>query len=389
MASSPPRHALLAVSLLTAALCGCPAGSSSAPPQKRPPPLVAVAKVEARDVPVEVRAPVDLRPLAQAEVGSKVLGYLDAVLVDRGDHVKKGQMVALVRPSDLPDQLTAAKSTLAQAQASRALAQVNADRARQLQPEGLIAQGELERSEAVLAQAKAAEAAARAQIGAVGTRLGEAKIESPLDGVVLARRLDPGALVGPPGGGGILTVARIDVLRVFITVNERDAGGVAVGLDAHVDVDALPGKRFEGKVVRLAPGFDAVTRTLEAEVDLDNASGALRPGMYGRGAIVVSVHPRAAVIPASAMQISDKRRYAFVVAGDKAQRRPIETGVDGGDWLEVTKGLAAGEEVVVAGADALSDGASVRVSREPAAPAAPAAPVGSASVKPANVPASN
>src|SRR4029079_17324543 len=78
----------------------------------RPPPLVSVSKVEARDVPVEVRAPVDLRPLIQSDVGSKTLGYLDAVLGDRGDRVTRGQLLALDRPSDLPDQLAAARSTL-------------------------------------------------------------------------------------------------------------------------------------------------------------------------------------------------------------------------------------------------------------------------------------
>ena len=85
----------------------------------RPPPLVIVQKVIARDVPVEVHAPVDLRPLEQADVGSKVLGYIDAVLVDRGDEVKQGQLVALVRPSDLPDQLAVARGTMAQTEASR------------------------------------------------------------------------------------------------------------------------------------------------------------------------------------------------------------------------------------------------------------------------------
>src|SRR5262245_23567669 len=112
-----------AIALAATALAACNSGPSQQV-NKRPPPLVAVAKVGTRDVPVEVGAPVDLRPLQQADVGSKVLGYLDAVLVDRGDRVKKGQTVALVRPSDLPDQLAAARSSLAQAQASRMLAQV-------------------------------------------------------------------------------------------------------------------------------------------------------------------------------------------------------------------------------------------------------------------------
>ncbi|MFT3776144.1 MAG: efflux RND transporter periplasmic adaptor subunit [Minicystis sp.] len=379
------RFILYPATFLAAGMIACSSGGSGGAPRTRPPPLVAVAKVEARDVPVEVQAPVDLRPLEQADVGSKILGYLDAVLVDRGDKVKKGQLLALVRPSDLPDQLAAARGALAQAEAARRLAGISADRAQQLRPEGLAAQSDVDRAVSTLASAEASEAAAKAQIAALATKLGETRIESPLTGVVMNRKLDPGALVGTVAGAVILTVARTDVLRVFVTVNERDAAGVNVGMDAHVEVDALPGKSFGGKVVRLAPGFDAVTRTLDAEVDLDNATGELRPGMYGRGAIRLAVHPHATVIPIAALQISDKARYVYVIAGDKAQRRPVETGVDGGDWLEITRGLAPGDEVVVAGADGLSDGAAVRVAREKpaslpsssASAPAPRAPTGS------------
>ena len=162
-------------------------------------------------------------------------------------------------------------------------------------------------------------------------------------------------------------------------MNERDARGVAIGQEAHVEVDAVPGKSFRGKVVRLSPAFDAVTRTLQAEVDLDNAAGELRPGMYGRGSIRIDVHPNVPVIPAVAMQVSETQRYVFVVKGDKVERRAIETGVDEGEWLEVLKGLAPGEEVVIAGADGLSDGSTIRQGR-PGAPAGAGAAAPSSSV---------
>src|SRR5215831_5180517 len=135
---------LVGALLLLPVACSGKAGSKSS---TRPPPLVSVARVEARDVPVEVRAPVDLRPLVQSDVGSKTLGYLDAVLVDRGDRVKMGQLLALVRPSDLPDQLAAARSTLAQTQSSAALARTNYDRAKQLAPEAVVSQQELQQAE--------------------------------------------------------------------------------------------------------------------------------------------------------------------------------------------------------------------------------------------------
>jgi RND family efflux transporter MFP subunit len=337
--------------------------SSNAPANKgRPPPLVTSVKVEARDVPVEVHAPVDLRPLAQADVGAKTLGYLDAVLVDRGDKVKKGQLLAVVRPSDLPDQLSAARGSLAQAQASLALAKTNHDRAQLLAPKGVVSQQELQQTSAALASAEAAEAAARANLGVMATRLGETRLEAPIDGYVLARRVDPGALVGP-ATGAIVTVARTDVLRVFVAVTERDAAGVAVGKEAHVEVDALPGRRFGGRVARVAPAFDVSSRTLDAEVHLDNREGLLRPGMYGRGAIRVEVHPNAVVAPISAVLTSGNKRYVFVVEGDKVKRREVRTGVDGGEWLEILEGLKAGEELVTAGAEGLADGATVRVAK--------------------------
>jgi RND family efflux transporter MFP subunit len=356
---------LLALALVIA-LTSCNKSDAGAPGKTRPPPMVVVQTVERRDVPVEVRAPVDLRPLAQADVGSKILGYIDAILVDRGDRVKKGQLVAVVRPSDLPDQLAAARSSLAQVEAAAVLARTNFERAQKLAPTGVVSQQELQQASAALASAEAAQATSKAQIGALAVRLGETRIESPIDGVISQRRLDPGALVGPPGGGAIVTVVRIDRLRVFITANEREATGINVGQPAHVELDALPGKSYTGSVVRVAPSFDPITRTLDAEVQLENPTGELRPGMYGRAAVRLALHPRVPVVSVNAVQITDNQKYVFVLTGNKVTRRPIEVGADTGDgqFFEVTHGLAGGEEVVIAGADGLSEGSTVRPTRD-------------------------
>ena len=308
----------------------------------------------------------DLRPLEQADVGSKVLGYVDAVFVERGDRVKKGQIVALVRPSDLPDQLAAARSSIGQIKAQAVLARTNYERANKLAPSGVVSQQELQSASAALASAQSAESSAQAQISGLAIRLGETRITSPITGYVSARRLDPGALVGPPGGGAIVTVVRMDRLRVFLTLNEIDATGIAVGMDAHVALDALPGRSFSGKVVRVAPAFDPLTRTLEAEVQLANDSGELRPGMYGRGFIRREIHANTPVVSVNAVQISSGRKYVFVLHDTKVERRNIVTGteLDDGAVLEVRSGLLPGDEVVVAGADALADGATVRVARD-------------------------
>ena len=364
MAPCTRQQWLLVLVFLLSCLPACGGGAAAKTGRVRPPPLVSVRKVKVRDVPIEARAPVDIKPLAMADIGSKTLGYLDAVLVDRGDKVKKGQLLALVRPSDLPDQLAALRGTLAQTQANVALARANAARAKQLAPSGVVSQQELENSSSAVTSGEASEAAIKSQISAIAVRLGETRIHSPVDGYVWRRVLDPGALVGLAGGGTILTVVQIDVVRVFISVNERQAAGLRVGLDAYVEVDAHPGRRFEGKVVRLSPGFDPVTRTIDAEVRIPNPKGELRVGMYGRGGIVMDVHKDAVVIPANAVQISNDQKYVFVLEGETARRRNIETGSDDGVTLEVTKGLSGDLEVVTAGSDGLSDKTKVRPVRD-------------------------
>ena len=355
--------------------------SSSSGPAARPAPLVVVQKIQRRDVPIEARAPVDLKPLADVDVGAKTLGYLDAVFVDRGDRVRKGQVLAIVRPSDLPDQLAGARGQLAQTQASATLARTNLERARALAPQAVVSRQELQAAESQLASAEATEQGARAQMAALAVRLGETRILSPLEGVVLMRRLDPGALVGPPGGGVILTVARVDVLRASIDVNERDTSGLALGKEAHVELDALPGRRFVGKVSRMAPAFDLATRTLQIEVQLDNRGGELRPGMYGRGAIVRDVHRQAMVVPVGAIQMSNRKTFAFVVDGDVVRRSEVQLGVnlessDGsadGELVEVLSGVAPDASLVTAGIDNLADGMKVRTTPD-ASPSTGTAP---------------
>jgi membrane fusion protein, multidrug efflux system len=388
--------------LLLALVAGLACKGAAPPARQRPPPSVTTAPVMVRDVPVEIRSPVDLRPLEQYDVGAKAIGYLDAVLVDRGDRVHRGQLLAVVRPSDLSDQLESSRGTLAQSQAQAALARANLERSERLAPTGFVSQQDLQSQQTAVRSAEAALAAAQANVGAVATRLGETRILSPLDGYVSARRLDPGALVGPGApSSAILTIQRLDVLRVFVPVNERDVAQLRVGQEAHVEVDALPGQVLQGKVVRVSPSFDTGARTLDAEVQLANPDGLLRPGMYGRTAIVTDVHRGAVVIPAQTAQISGDRTYVFVLdlssppaadpaaapasaaqppAGGQAQagkkeqgspaavparvkRVPVQVGVDGGDWLEIVAGLGPSDEIVTAGMDAVSDGVQVRAFR--------------------------
>jgi RND family efflux transporter MFP subunit len=370
-------------SLLCLAACN---GGGGGAPKNRPPPQVIVQQPLRRDVPIEAKAPIDLRPLQTVEIGSKQLGYLSAVLVERGDRVTRGQLVALVRPSDLPDQLRSAQSALSQAQAALTLARSNRGRLGELAPSGVVSMQEVEQSRTALSQAEAQEATAQAQLAAIATRLGETRIDSPIDGVVMSRRLDPGALVGP-STASILTVARIDRLKVLMPVRERDSQGLAAGQQAVVRLDARPGETYPAQIVRMAPGFDPVTRTLDVELHLDNPQGKLRPGMYGRAALRVALHPSTLVLPESAIlggsgNLGDgegddeaaapgsppgqapapgKARFVYLVDGqNRVRKRPVSLGYDGGSWIEIRGGLSESDQVITAGADVVTEGMEVR-----------------------------
>lgn len=347
-----------------ACVVGCQAKEADTSKTKRPPPRVTVSTVVLRDVPIEVEAPVDLKPLEQVEVGSKVVGYLDAVLVERGDRVRKGQPIALVRPSDLPDQVAAARSSYAQVESSALLARANYERATKLKPAGVLSDQELEQSKTALLASEAAQAASKAQLEALAVRLGETRITSPIDGLVALRRLDPGALVGPTTSSGfIATIMRVDRLRAFITVVERYATSVVVGMPARITLDATAGEPYTGAVVRVSPAVDPNTRTLEAEVQIPNPEGRLRPGMYGRGYIQIGLHERTTVVPINAVQFSSQGTQVFRVTGDTVTLKAVTVGaeVDRGAAIEVLTGLSPGERVVTAGIDGLASGTKVTV----------------------------
>ncbi len=352
---------------LLGAACS-PTGQDS-PLPKRPPPLVTVAPIEIRDVPVEISAPIDLKPLHQIDVGSKIVGYVEEIAVDVGDRVKKGQLLALVAPADLSGQAAAGRGTLAQAEANAALAASNLERQQALAPSGLVSQQELEHTRLSVVAALAAR-----DVTAATAKLADTRIVAPMDGVVFRRRLDPGALVGPTTPIPILTIVQTDTLRVLVPVAGPQSTQVRTGLAAHIELDDLPGRSFSGTVVRIAPALDVATRTLDVEVQLPNAEGALRSGMYGRASIVVATHEKSMVVPSSAVQITGTGdAFAYVRSGDRASRRRVRLGVDGGSWLEILEGLGAGDEILTAGFDTLSDNALIRVS----APTSSATPVAS------------
>jgi RND family efflux transporter MFP subunit len=227
-------------------------------------------------------------------------------------------------------------------------------------------------SRADVAKAKAAEAVARARHGnaaadlsRVAALLQYTQIHAPYAGVVTERNVNRGDFVQPAStmtARPLLTVVRMDVVRVFVDVPEMDSPSVEAGQAGYVSVQALPERVGEGKVARTSWVLGA-NRTLRTELDLPNPSGWLRPGMYAMAHILLHERSDVWVLPPAAIVRDGQQTFCWVVGRGRAVRMPIKLGLAVGDDVEITSGLKGDEFVVQSPAASLQDGQPVEVAQ--------------------------
>jgi HlyD family secretion protein len=264
------------------------------------------AAVDRGDIRVAVSATGSLSALSTVEVGTQVSGLVESVAVDFNDSVRKGQVIARIDPANVRARVTQAAAALASAQASLAQAQANlkqseADfaRKRDLVQRQLVARSEFELASAALDQARAQLASAQAsirqqqaQLDSARLDLGHTDILSPVDGVILARSVEPGQTVAASFQTPVLFKIAEDLrkMQIVLAVDEADIGQVKVGQKASFTVDAFPDRRFEGMVqqVRLAASNTANVITYPVVVSVDNGDLSLLPGMTVNAEIEVS-----------------------------------------------------------------------------------------------------
>ncbi len=274
---------------------------------------------------VTVSATGTLQPTNQVEVGSELSGTIERVLVDDNDHVKKGQELARLDTSKLQDQVTkssaalvAAEAQVAQMQATVEEAQASLARLRhvaELSGGKVPSKAEMQTAEAALKRATATEASARASVGQARatlksdqTNLGKATIRSPIDGVVLARKVEPGQTVAASLQAPVLfTLAEnLKQMKLEVDVDEADVGQVQDGLQATFKVDAYPNRDYPSRITRTAYGSQTkegvVSYLTVLEVNNDDLS--LRPGMTATASIVTASRENALLVPNAALRFS-------------------------------------------------------------------------------------
>ena len=375
------------------------------------PPVVEVTTTAAikRDLPRFFEATGSLIGDQQTDVAPQTSGKVVAVGVDIGSPVKRGQMLVRLDDAELKLRVEQAAAQVQQAKASVrqaeekiglrpgqafdpnrvaevAAAKVTLDLAEKnlVRAEKLIESGDVSREfydqqraqrdqlkqqyDVALAQARQNYAAvdvartnvanAEAALALAKQNLSYAVIPSPMDGFVSERPADLGEYVSPQQK--VATVVRTNPLRVRIDVPEQAISEVRVGQSVSATTSAWPDRNFSGRLARIAPNVSAQSRTLTVEAEIDNSSGALKPGQFATVRILQERTEPAVLVPARAVVTEAGVSRVFVIKDGHAEQRLVQTGQTEGDLIEIRQGVAADEQVATSNQQQLSDGIAVK-----------------------------
>ncbi|WP_263357268.1 efflux RND transporter periplasmic adaptor subunit [Acidicapsa ligni] len=381
-------------------------------------PEVEVVQVKRSHKTGELTVPGTTAALVEAYVYARANGYLKKRYVDIGDHVKKGQLLALIDAPDLDQQveqahqqLNQAEAQLSQQQAQLALNKVTWDRWRVLVAKGVFSRQDGDQREAQYETQRALVASAdrnvesfRANLNRVIALQSYERVTAPFDGVITQRNTDIGALVGSAGaasgppmvspdtpssgsanvgsgntsgssgtpnqlgspstglaqGGALFALAQFNTLRILVSVPESYANSIHQGMHAQVYTQERVGKPIPALVTRTANAIDQNSRTMLVEVDINNKTGSLYPGIYS---IVTFVQVRGIppiTIPGDAVVVRNDRTTVAVVRDNKVSLVPVEIGRDYGPAIEILSGLHEGDWVVSTVTDSVQPGIKVR-----------------------------
>lgn len=359
---------------LAAAGCGASTTTEAAPESTAPAATVVdvttvTASVGAIESALEISG--TLTPLSRVAVKPKLPGTIEKMLVDIGDAVTMGQTLATIDRREIDAQADAAvatvsvgKAALEAAEASLANAVLEHDRAQNLFDKGALPRQRLDGAQTLRRSAAAQRDLAAANLAQADATLRRARevqsnatITSPVNGYVVERNYDAGAI---PGDKPVVVVADMRQMKLEAGVSELEAGRLRVGLKARVSVQAKPGQLFDGVLAAIAPEVDERNRHFMIDVRVPNADRALLSGMYATARIVESTVANAVVLPKAAVMTKDGKRVVQKVQGDVLSTVVVTEGLSDGTRVQIVSGLAAGDVVMADARRQVPTGSTVR-----------------------------
>jgi RND family efflux transporter MFP subunit len=325
----------------------------------------------------ELVLPGTVQAYSEARIYARTNGYLKSWLVDIGSAVRKGQLLAEIDTPEVDQQLAQAIADLATARANEALSNTTNTRWKELLRTESVSKQDADEKDGDADAKRAIAESAAANVSRLRQLESFKHVVAPFDGVITARNTDIGALInaGESAGSELFRVADTHKLRIYVQVPEPYAAAAKPGLEADLRFSEQAGKGYAATTVRTANALDPVLRTLQVELELDNAQRELFPGAYAEVHFKMAGSASSVRLPANTVLFrAPGPQVAIVDAQHRIQLKSIVQGRDFGGTIEVLSGLGPDDAVVVNPPDSIVDGATVRVTSSPSvqAPKAPA-----------------
>lgn len=365
----------LLVMMLAALSAACGGGEGAAAGERDgPAPLVLqptdVAEARRADLVSTVRLTGTLNPWRMVEVRAQVPGTLTSLRVDRGDHVRRGQVMGVIEAEGIRGGAAAARAQVAAAEANLALARRQLESARRLHGAGALSDIELQTAEAAFEAARGQLAAAEAQALGAAESAQRATLIAPVGGEVSSRMVTEGEAVNP--GQPLLTIVNAERLELYGQIPVSEASRVRPGQPVEFTVTGYGPETFAGEVARVEPTADPDTRQVGVYLRLPNEGRRIVGGLYATGKVRTGVREDVVVVPGGAVRGEGEEPYVWVIRDGRLARQPVVLGVRDPEAgvVEVVSGLEGGERLLAVPGD-VQEGAPVRMAEEGRPPASP------------------
>jgi RND family efflux transporter MFP subunit len=316
----------------------------------------------------------DIKAEFEVKVFSKVPDRIERFFVEAGDKVAKGAPIASIAATTIEQAVRQAEAALVAAKAQEANLRAEYDRFELLYRDHSVSKQQYDAIATQFEAAKAQVQQAEAALTSAKSQLHDATITAPITGIIGKRYCEAGDMAAP--ALPLVSVCQMDRVKMTFEATEKDLAKLEIGQKAIVQVSTYPDRNFDGKVVKISPVLDPLTRLAEVEVLLDNLVHKLKPGMYAHAEVTtgmienVIVIPRHAVIENTSLERIGgedqvvKNYFVFVVNGDKAVQRKLEVIYLNHEYLAISSGLQIGEKLVTVGQNNLRDGTPVVIVKE-------------------------
>jgi RND family efflux transporter MFP subunit len=335
---------------------------------------VEVIKIELGNVIQSIFYNGDINAEVEVNVFSKIPDRIDKYFVDDGDYIRKGEAIARIVATTIEQAVRQAEAGVIAAKAQEANLRVEFERAQRLNRENVMSQQQFDLIKTQYEATKAQLEQAEAVLASTGSQLKDATVTAPISGIIGKKYFENGDMANM-----VMPLAKIvqmERLKIMFNAIEEDLGKLTHGQQANIKVRSYPDRKFIGKVVKISPILDPITRMAEIEVLLDNREQLLKPGMYAEVEVIagilekVIVVPRYATIESTTLENINgrddvvKNYYVFIIDDGIARQKKLEVLYINHVNLAVKSGIVVGDTLVVAGQNNLRDGVAVIVARE-------------------------